>query len=53
MCPDRKIEEWRARQDSNPLRLVRSQVIGAQVIEVTLLFAVTSVANCMTVQHRA
>jgi hypothetical protein len=30
-----------------------ARVFGAQVIEFWLFFAVTSVANCMTVQHRA
>src|SRR5437899_7539773 len=42
------LEFWRARQDLNPRPLARSR---AQIFEYTLLFAVTSVADCMTVQH--
>ena len=43
--------EDRKRAEDDPL--VRSSTSGVQMIEFMLFFAVTSVANCMTVQHRS
>jgi len=43
----------RALQTGERPYMVRSQVIDAQVLEFTLFFAVTSVANCMTVHNSA